>query len=63
MQAMDADGVVARSFRRFIGHLGFGNDVAARRLPARELDPCRPADQAAPLAAPQARIIVADLLP
>ena len=51
-EGMDADGVVADAPFRLLGHLDLGDQAARRRIPSRELDAGRLADQAASSVAP-----------
>ena len=52
VEAVDAGGVVTDARRRLLGQLDLGDQVAPRRIPARELDAGRLADQAASSVAP-----------
>jgi hypothetical protein len=52
VQAMDAGGVVTNARWRVLGHLDLGNEIALRRIPTRELDARRLADDAAPSVTP-----------
>ncbi len=52
VEAVDAGGVVTDARRRLLGQLDLGDQVAPRRIPARELDAGRLADDAAPSVAP-----------
>jgi hypothetical protein len=44
---VDSGGVVTDALRRLLGHLDLGDQVAPRRIPPRELDAGRFADQTA----------------
>ena len=52
VEAVDAGGVVTDARRRLLGQLDLGDQVAPRRIPARELDAGRLADHAASSIAP-----------
>jgi hypothetical protein len=52
VEAVDAGGVVTDARRRLLGQFHLGDQVAPRRIPPRELDAGRLADQAAPSVAP-----------
>ncbi len=51
VEPVHTDGIVVRALRRFPGDLDLGDQVAPRRVPAREPDACRLADEAPPAVA------------